>query len=297
MRRLADRRDRSSAAPGEAAERRGVRSFARTPHPPSVPAARRSSVRRPPFRPDIQGLRGVAVLAVVLYHAGVPVLRGGYVGVDVFFVISGFLITQLLWRELAADGRIALSRFYARRARRLLPAAALVLGVSLGATYLLLPPLRVADAARDAAAAAVYSANYRFAVHGTDYLGSTGPPSPFQHFWSLGVEEQFYLVFPVLLMLAVFFRRAVRVSRQATAAGLAALGLLSLLLSLHLTATNEPWAFYSLPTRAWELAAGATLALCLPEVRRLPSRLGAVLGWAGVAALLAAAVGFGARTP
>src|SRR5690348_5281464 len=129
-------------------------------------------------RGDIEGLRGIAVLAVVAYHAGL--IRGGYVGVDVFFVISGYLITQLLWRELHKSGRVSFPTFYARRARRLLPMAATVLVVTLLASRIWLPPLQTRDVAKDAGSAALYVANYRFLALRTDYL-ATNAPSPFQH--------------------------------------------------------------------------------------------------------------------
>src|SRR3954447_14939754 len=218
-------------------------------------AVRASAPESHSFRPDIQGLRAVAILAVVLYHARVPLFQGGFVGVDIFFVLSGFLITGLLWRELERTGSISLADFYARRIRRLLPAAVLVLVVTLVAAPLVLPPLRLIGVAKDAATAALYSANYRFALAGTDYLAGGAPPSPIQHFWSLGVEEQFYLVYPLLLLLlALALRRGHRLSRQglspraprptrrAAAVGIAAVGGISLLLCVHLTHANQPWA-------------------------------------------------------
>src|SRR5262249_54912752 len=124
---------------------------------------------------------------------------GGYVGVDVFYVVSGFLITGLLWRELTETGRVRFASFYARRARRLLPAAMLVLALTVLASAWWLPPLRARSVMHDAVAVAFYAGNYRFAAAGTDYLASSQPPSPLQHYWSLGVEEQFYLLWPVLL--------------------------------------------------------------------------------------------------
>ena len=150
------------------------------------------------FRADVEGLRAVGVVAVVAYHAELGPVRGGFVGVDVFYVLSGFLITGLLWEELDGTGRLRFGAFYARRARRLLPAAVLVLLVTLVASSLWLSLLQVPVVARDAAAAALYVANYRFALQRTDYLADASP-SPLQHYWSLGVEEQFYLLWPLLL--------------------------------------------------------------------------------------------------
>lgn len=151
---------------------------------------------RSQFRTDVEGLRAVAVLAVVAYHAGLAAVGGGYVGVDVFYVLSGFLITGLLWEELQRTGRLQFAAFYARRARRLLPAAVLILVVTVAASSLWLSPLQARVVARDAVAAALYVSNYRFAVLRTDYLADSSP-SPMQHYWSLGVEEQFYLLGPL----------------------------------------------------------------------------------------------------
>src|SRR5580700_4559557 len=152
-------------------------------------------------RADIQGLRAVAILAVVAYHCGVPV-PGGYVGVDVFFVISGYLITSLLWKELSGEGRLSFTGFYARRARRLLPSAVLVLVVTVLVSMAVTGPLMAPAVAKDAVACALYVGNYRFAFQATNYLTSHGPVSPLQNYWSLGVEEQFYLLWPALLLVA-----------------------------------------------------------------------------------------------
>ena len=249
------------------------------------------------FRADVEGLRAVAVLAVVVYHAGLSQVGGGFVGVDVFYVLSGFLITGLLWEELQTTARLRLGAFYGRRARRLLPAAVLVLMVTLAASWVWLSPLQARGAARDAAAAALYVANYRFALQRTDYLADASP-SPLQHYWSLGVEEQFYLLWPLLLLVVFVAGRRLRTRSSAGAvAGLALAGVGSLALSLRLTAVSEPWAFFSLPTRAWELAAGGLVALSASTLRRLPGVAAATLGWLGLEAIAWSITRFSAATP
>src|SRR5688500_3517431 len=152
-------------------------------------------------RLDVQGLRAVAVVLVLLTHLGVPWLPGGFVGVDVFFVVSGFLITGLLMREREASGRIRLSGFYARRARRILPASTVVLLATVGYAAVALPASRVDEVVTDARWSAVFAANVHFAQVDGDYFAQDRETSPLQHFWTLGVEEQFYLVWPVLLVL------------------------------------------------------------------------------------------------
>ena len=165
------------------------------------------------FRPDIQGLRAVAVLAVVSHHLiGWP--TGGFVGVDVFFVISGFLITGLLLREHQSRGRISLTEFYRRRAKRILPAAIVCLIAVVVAAFLVYRSARFEAVAVDAFFSMLFVANWHFAQVGTDYLASAGPVSPLQHFWSLGVEEQFYLLWPVVLV-AILLAIELRVRRSA----------------------------------------------------------------------------------
>lgn len=264
------------------------------------------------FRADIEGLRAVAVLAVVLYHAAVPGLPGGFVGVDVFFVVSGFLITGLLWREIVTAGTVRLAQFYGARARRLLPAGITVLVAVAVASAWWLPPLRARSVLGDGLASAVYAGNYRFALRGTDYLAADEPPSAFQHYWSLGVEEQFYLLWPALLIATASISRFAGVSLQrrgahqrgstgpaVTPALLALIGIavVSFAVSLHWTHTAPPWAFFSLPSRAWELAIGGLVALSVPVWRRLPSLLAAVAGWAGLAVILVGCLRLGASTP
>ncbi|HEX8959580.1 MAG TPA: acyltransferase family protein, partial [Solirubrobacterales bacterium] len=245
------------------------------------------------FRPDLEGLRGVAILLVLLFHAGVPWAQGGYVGVDVFFVLSGFLITGLLLRERERTGSISLTAFYARRARRILPAAAVVLVATLLVALPLLDPLALERLAADAAAAAVSAANIRFAASALDYFAAQGQPSPVLHYWSLGVEEQFYLVWPTLLLLATRLARP----RRGAAIALGAVLVLSFAASLYLTSASAPWAFYSLPTRAWQLALGGLLAIGAAGLARLPGRALALLGWLSLGAIVAALLVLDPATP
>src|SRR5690349_19333635 len=154
----------------------------------------RSPLPESAYRSDIQGLRAVAVLLVVISHAGLGVLKGGFIGVDAFFVVSGFLITGLLLKDAAGHGSIRFVTFYARRARRILPAAALTLIVTDLAALLFLNVLRAQSTAQDSLWAALFAANIQFQRIGVDYFASAQPPSPVQHLWSLAVEEQYYLV-------------------------------------------------------------------------------------------------------
>jgi peptidoglycan/LPS O-acetylase OafA/YrhL len=245
------------------------------------------------FRPDIEGLRAIAVLAVVLFHAGVPGIGGGYVGVDVFFVISGFLITGLLWREVRQAGTVRLLRFYGARARRLLPAAATVGIVTAIASALLLPPLQERTVLGDGIASALYVGNYRFAMQGTDYLAAGVPQSPFQHYWSLGVEEQFYLLWPALIIATAWLLP--RMLNRA--APLMAVALISFALSLGCTHSSPPWAFFSLPTRAWELAVGGLVALSAANWQRLPAFAATIAGCGGLGVIVFSCITLGTGTP
>lgn len=246
------------------------------------------------FRGDIEGLRGIAIALVLLYHAAVPLFRGGYVGVDVFFVLSGYLITGLIVRELSATGSVSLPAFYARRARRILPAAAVVLVVTVAVAAVVLPALLVVDVANDGLAAALYASNLRFAYQATDYLQSELAPSPLLHYWSLGVEEQFYLFWPALLLLVSRLRRgSLGPIRVAVALTL----VISVAISIWLTEVAPPWAFFSLPSRAWELALGAALALAATRIQVMPNRLALGAGVVGLGLIGLAGMVLSTATP
>jgi len=241
---------------------------------------------RDAFRPDIEGLRGVAVLLVVLFHSGLIALPGGFIGVDVFFVISGFLITGLLIREHDRSGTVRLRAFYARRVRRLLPAGMVALAVTLVAASLILAPLDRPGAALDAAATALSIGNIRFALAEGDYFATVAAPSPFLHFWSLAVEEQFYFVWPALVLVAA---RA-RLPRVGVGTMLAIVFAASLVANLVVSAIAVNWAFYSLPTRAWQLSLGGLLAVGAVPLARIPGLVSATAAWLGLAALVATAI-------
>lgn len=247
------------------------------------------------FRPDVQGLRAIAILLVVLFHAGVPGIGGGYVGVDVFFVISGFVITGVLLRERASGTGTSILAFYGRRSRRIIPAATLVIIVTVIAAVYILGSNAGNQTAVDGQWASVFLANVHFAASSTNYLASQRPPSPLQNFWSLAVEEQFYLVYPTLfLFTARVFRKVSFTARLTVLLSLIMIGSYSL--SIFMTANNPARAFFSPFTRAWELALGAFVAVATDYFRRTPSPISAMLSWAGLAAILFAAFDFTAAT-
>ena len=250
------------------------------------------------FRPDIEGLRAVAITLVVAFHAAPGLMPGGYVGVDVFFVLSGFLITGLLVDELRRTGTISLRGFYARRVRRLLPLSTVVLIVTSILAYRLLPPLDRPSVAGDIRSAALYFANWHFAAGSTQYMASTDK-SLVLHYWSLAVEEQFYVVWPLLLLLVAgrgLARRSWRVALHRIVLGLAVLATVSVALSVRLTESAGPWAYFGLHTRAWELAAGAALALARPALPAVPRRIAAMGAAAGLLLIVLSAFAFDAMT-
>ena len=211
--------------------------------------------------PQIQALRALAAILVLIYHA--KWLDGGYIGVDIFYVISGFLITGILVRELDTKNSISLSAFYARRTKRLLPASFLVVLVTGIAGFVFLPASMRESFGKDLIAASTYISNFLFALWENDYQNLNSTPSPFIHYWSLAVEEQFYLFWPFFILL--LFRIG---KRRAVFYGVISTLVFSFLFSLYLTERAPIWAFYILPTRAWELAAGALL-IFLPELKRV----------------------------
>jgi peptidoglycan/LPS O-acetylase OafA/YrhL len=258
-------------------------------------AARRAD-RGEGFRGDVEGLRALAIVVVVFCHAGVATFAGGYVGVDVFFVISGFLITRLLLGEVERSGTISLRGFYARRARRLLPQSALLLGTVAALSIVVFSPVRAIEVSGDIISSALYTANWHFAARSVDYFAQGHEPSPVLHLWSLAIEEQFYLVWPALLLGASWLpRRHGRSPRPALAVALAIACAASLLLGVRLTEAQPVSAYFSVAGRTWELGLGAVLALL--GVVAIPRLAALAIGWAGLAAILYATFAFDALTP
>jgi len=214
-----------------------------------------------PKIPQIQALRAVAAGLVLIYHS--QIIAGGYIGVDIFYVISGYLITALILRELEADESFGFTRFYVRRAKRLIPSSLIVILSTGLAGWLLIPSSMRLTFGKDLIAASTYVSNFLFALWENDYQNLNSTASPFIHYWSLAVEEQFYLLWPLVIVLLYRIGK-----RRAVAIGVFSTFLLSFLLSLLATYQYPIWAFYLLPTRAWELAIGA-LILFLP--RRTPT--------------------------
>lgn len=234
---------------------------------------------------EIQGLRALAATLVLIFHA--KFVSGGFIGVDIFYVISGFLITGLLLKELNAKGKISLKAFYLRRSKRLLPASFLVLFVTALFAWLVLPPISRGSIGRDLIATTFYISNYLFAWWQNDYQNLNATPSPFIHYWSLAVEEQFYVFWPLFIIGLAKLKSA-----RKFLIGFSAVTIVTFALGVWLTIVAPIWAFYSLPTRAWELSIGALIAL-LPALRRQNSFL-AILG---ISALIGSALSFNDSTP
>jgi peptidoglycan/LPS O-acetylase OafA/YrhL len=249
--------------------------------PAQSPAARPKTS----FRPEIQALRAIAVLGVVVYHLWPTALHGGFVGVDVFFVISGFLITQLLIDDVAKNGRVSLTQFWARRIRRILPAAFTVLLASIVLVVVAMPRVTWQTNLSDIRAAAAYFVNWQLGFHAIDYLSASNSPTVVQHYWSLAVEEQFYLLWPLLVIIAALAAHRTRSGRLKPwlVVVLGTASAASFITSVLWTASDPILAFFATPTRAWEFAVGGLIAVALP---RLAARRGsalAVASWAGLA--------------
>jgi peptidoglycan/LPS O-acetylase OafA/YrhL len=244
--------------------------------------------RRADVRPEIQALRALAVAVVVVCHFWPAALPGGYVGVDVFFAISGFLITSHLLREVARTGTVSLAAFWARRARRILPAALLVLGLCTAGTSAFVPAVHWEQFFAEIRASAGYVQNWQLAHTAVDYFASGDGPSPVQHFWSLSAEEQFYLVWPVLILVAA------AVHRRAIGVALTAVTAASLAYAIHKTGSEPAAAYFITPTRAWEFGAGGLLALV--KSPRPTAATSSVASWAGLAAIAVASIAYSAGT-
>lgn len=232
---------------------------------------------------QIQGLRALAAILVTLFHA--RLVPGGFIGVDIFYVISGYLITGLILREIEKTGTLDLKSFYQRRIKRLLPTSVFVLFVTAIFAWILFPPITRDSLGRDLFAAAAYISNYLFAWWQNDYQNLNATPSPFIHYWSLAVEEQFYLVWPIFILFLA------RYGKRVILGGIAVTTALSLLFSIYLTQAAPIWAFYSLPTRAWELGFGALL-LFIPDFKKKMR----ILPWLGFLGIAISALNFNENT-
>lgn len=249
------------------------------------------------IRPEIQGLRAIAVLIVLLFHVWPSAMPGGYVGVDVFFVISGYLITGLLLREVEATGRISVLDFYGRRIRRLLPAATVVL-IAAAICLQFVPTVRWGDTGEQIAASALYYQNWWLAVESVDYLAAENAPGPLQHFWSLSIEEQYYILWPIGFGVVAWAARKVRMTARRTFTAMVVLVFLaSLSYSIYLTTRNTGWAYFATTSRAWELALGGLLA-AMPATRRvnLAGSIGQLLSVVGLCMAALSAFAYSKQT-
>lgn len=281
------------------------------PRPPAEPVAPQAAAGPPPVpapaplgppsfghRAEVQALRAVAVALVVLYHAAPGAVPGGYVGVDVFFAISGLLITSQLLREVDRRDTVSLRRFWARRLRRLLPAALLVLAATTVLTLLVVPVARWETILSEVRASVLYVENFQLASSSVDYFAAAEDPSPVQHYWSLSVEEQFYVLWPLLLIAGlVAARRRRAVPRTLVVGVIGAATAASLAYAIWRTAVDPVPTYFSTPARAWEFGAGALLALAGARASGIRHGLRAAVSWAGFAAIFAVALIYTHDTP
>jgi peptidoglycan/LPS O-acetylase OafA/YrhL len=253
---------------------------------------------RADFRPDIEGIRGIAILLVVAFHAGVSWMSGGFVGVDVFFVLSGFLITGLLAREVTSTGDVDLGEFYARRARRLLPAFLVVVIATIALALWIYAPIDQRPIAAHARNVALHYGNVAFAREAVDYHASSG--NPFLHTWSLAVEEQFYIIWPLLFVVLARLENGEPTTARMTrrlGIGIAVTGALSFIVSLWLTRAAQPWAFFGMPTRIWEFALGGLISFDAARLSKISTKSGTLLQASGLAAIAGASLFYNQATP
>ncbi|MDH6452249.1 MULTISPECIES: acyltransferase family protein [unclassified Streptomyces] len=256
------------------------------------PAAQTDRLRK--YRPDIQGLRAVAIMMVVSMHCGILDIHGG---VDVSFVLSGFLIGGQLLAEIDKTGKVSLTKFWARRFRRLAPGMAVTIIATAVLSWIYVSPFRFRDYMTDGLAASVSLINWRLAENGTDYFANDGSQSPYQHFWSLGIEEQFYVAAPIVLLVLVWLSRLVFRNRVLVALFLIAVVGGSFYLGYTQTSANQPMAYFSTPTRIWEISFGVLLALSATLLSRMNTGVAAVLTWIGLGTLLVTGLLITSETP
>ncbi|MCW4459701.1 acyltransferase family protein [Microbacterium sp. MPKO10] len=265
--------------------------------------SQKTSGRATDVRTDIQGLRAIAVGIVVIFHFVPAALPGGYVGVDVFFVISGFLITAHLMREITTSDGVNLPRFWARRARRLLPAAMLVLALTVAAVWVFVPTGFRPGFLSQVAASALYGQNWMLADQAVDYMAAEAQASPVQHYWSLSTEEQFYIVWPLLMVAAIWLAARSRSGsrNRMIAIVMGSVAVVSFGWSLWQTAFDPAAAYFVTTTRAWEFALGGLTALVVVSrpgfVEAIPQRARAVLAWVGLAGIMVSAFVYTGDTP
>lgn len=257
-------------------------------------SATESAERLRKYRPDIQGLRAVAIMMVVSMHCGILDIHGG---VDVSFVLSGFLIGGQLFAEIDKTGKVSLTKFWARRFRRLTPPMAVVIVGTAVLAWMYGSPLRFRTYIEDGLSASLSFLNWRLVEDGTDYFANDGSQTPYQHFWSLGIEEQFYLAAPLVLVAVAWISRKIFRNRALVALFLMAVIAGSFYLGWSKTTENQPLAYFSTHTRIWEIVCGVLLALAAPLVSRMNTGVAAVVSWLGLGTVLVTAMLITDETP
>jgi peptidoglycan/LPS O-acetylase OafA/YrhL len=269
------------------------------PRPTVERAPTRQKSRGDSVRLEIQALRALAVVLVIVYHYWPGIVRGGFVGVDVFFVVSGFLITAHLMRPTGGRGFGPVLAFWARRARRILPAALLVLAASAIGVFAVVPRSLWSQFFSEIAGSALYVQNWLLNSEAVHYLTANDTASPVQNYWSLSVEEQFYLAWPLIVLgtLAIVAFRRPDARRRTVVLVLGAIGVASLVYCVYLTSSEPSLAYFSTFTRAWEFAAGGVLAVISPSVPAGLLRIRSIVSWIGLAMVVGSALVFTGATP